>query len=304
MIRPDASRRGSALVLVLWCLLVLGLAVFALVDLVDRGVTHATNSRALLAARAQAMSGIALAREPQVLPGDPILTRTGPDGEAFHAAVSSEGARINLNYVLLTKHREILVDLFTRWGVNAADAQRAVDCLYDWVTPGDLPSLHGAKSDDYAAAGLPQRPTHRPFQSLDEAASALGMDRVIAKNPRWQESLTVWSNGPLDLAAAPADLIAALFGVPVERARALTQFRNGGDGIAGTLDDATLSPSFCQANLSVAPAQFLALKDQFTFGSQVRRIVSTGKSGSFSTTITTVIEIDPMSPKLFVWSER
>jgi len=108
-------------------------------------------------AHALASSGVALGLNPQLLKDDPLLTQQPAPGRQFTVKIESEGARLNLNYVLLTGHREILIDLFTRWGLQVDEADHVADCLYDWITPGDLRSLNGAKANDYANAGLVQR---------------------------------------------------------------------------------------------------------------------------------------------------
>ena len=119
---------------------------------------------------------MAIAEAPQLLRDDPLLRQQIARGRGFTVTIEDESARLNLNYLLLTNHREVLVNLFTSWGVKMDDAQHAADSLYDWVTPGDLPSLNGAKADAYARAGLPQRPRHQPFQSWQEVGLVMGMD--------------------------------------------------------------------------------------------------------------------------------
>ena len=292
----SSSRRGSALVLVFWCLLLLSLAVFGVVELVEMSVEHAAANDSALEARSEAMSGVALGQEPQLLADDPLLHHNEKNGSAFQVAIGSEGARLNLNYILLTKHREVLVNLFTGWGVKADDAERAADCLYDWVTSGDQPSLNGAKAGDYARAGLPQRPSHLPFQSFHEVEQVMGMDRIAAAKPDWEQSLTLWSLGPLDVTAAPAENIAALFGIPVEQAQPLVRRRNE--------SPAPLTPADFEAGLGVGDARMKEMNNQFIFGSNLRRIDSTGWSGDARCTISVVVSIDKSSPALLVWSER
>jgi hypothetical protein len=150
----SSSRRGSALILVLWCLLLLGMAVFGVVEMVELSVEHTSHEALALEARSLALSGLALGLNPQLLKDDPLLAQSPAEGRQFKATISSEGARLNLNFVLLSNHREILENLFTQWGMPVDQADHVADCLYDWVTPGDLPSLNGAKSDAYARANL------------------------------------------------------------------------------------------------------------------------------------------------------
>jgi type II secretory pathway component PulK len=302
--RHRNSRCGSALVLVFWCLLLLSLAVFGVVELVGLSVQHAAYEQSALEARALAASGVAIAQAPQILRDDPLLHQDFSPGHSFHVAIESEGARLNLNFLLLTSHREVLVNLFTHWGMKMEESQHAANSLYDWVTPGDLPSLNGAKDAAYADAGLPQRPSHQPFVSWQEVGLVMGMDAVAKAKPDWQDSFTLWSDGPLDLNGAPAERIAALFGVDVQRVATMVKIRDGRDGIPGTLDDAPFNAAMVEAELGLSDLQMTALQNEFVFGSGVRRIESTGQSGIARAEVSVVMRLNATPPQYLVWSER
>ena len=197
--------------------------------------------------------GVAIGEAPQLLRDDPLLQRTPSPGHSYHVTIEDEAARLNLNFLLLTDRRDALVNLFTSWGLKMEDAQHAADSLYDWVTPGDLPSLNGAKAQAYADAGLPQRPSHQPFQSWHEVELVLGVDKIAEIKPDWQDSLTLWSDGPLDVNQASAECLAALFGVEIGRVEPLVATRNGRDGIPGTMDDVPMANSaILQAELGLS----------------------------------------------------
>jgi len=307
MIAPRLYRgqKGSALILVIWCLLLLGMAVFAVVELVQLSVEHSSQGELALEARALAASGVALGLEPQLLKDDPLLLQKPAPRRQFQVKIQSEGARFNLNHLLLTGHRDVLVSLFTRWGMKIDEADHAADSLYDWITPGDLHSLNGAKAADYERAGLPQRPSHRPFTSWQEVGLVMGMDRVIANKPDWQDSFTLWSEGPLDINEAPAELIGALFGLDTNRVEFFTQARNGRDGIAGTLDDVPVKDApTLQAELGVSNLQMKSLANQFTFGDATRRIESVGQAEGSLVTISVVTRLNATPPQYLLWSEQ
>jgi type II secretory pathway component PulK len=302
---PHRHRRGSALVLVFWCLLLLSLAVFSVVELVSLSVEHAAHDQLALQARALAASGVAIAEAPQLLRHDPLLNQNPEPGRYFRATIEDEDARLNLNYLLLTNHRDVLVNLFTTWGMKMDEAQHAADSLYDWVTPGDLPSLNGAKSSAYAAAGLPQRPSHQPFQSWHEVGLVMGMDAVEAANSDWHDSLTLWSDGPLDVNQAPAQRIAALFGIDSSRVTYLVKTRDGGDGIPGTLDDVPIpNAAMLEGELGLKDVQMKAMQNEISFGSTVRRITCVGRAGEARATISVVLRLNATPTQFFVWSEQ
>ncbi len=299
------ARRGSALVLVFWCILVLSLAVFAVVELVSLSVDHAAHEQIALEAHELAASGASIGEAPQLLGDDPLLNQNPAPGRHIHVMITDEAARLNLNYLLLNNHRDVLVNLFTGWGLQMDAAQHAADSLYDWVTPGDLPSLNGAKASAYADAGLPQRPSHQPFQSWHEVGLVLGMDWVEAVKPDWQDSFTLWSDGPLDVNQASAECLAALFGVEVGRVQSLVETRNGRDGIPGTMDDVPIpSVATLQAELGISELQMKTLENLIVFTSDMRRIESTGEADGIRVHVSVVARLNSSPPQLLVWSER
>jgi len=305
--RPPRSffRRGSALILVLWCLVLLGMAVFGVVEMVSLSVEHTAHEELALEARGLALSGLALGLNPQLLKDDPLLFQKPAARRQFKVALESEGARLNLNYVLLSGHREILENLFTQWGLKTDQADHVADCLYDWVTPGDLKSLDGAKADDYAEAELPQRPTYKPFDSFDEVKLVIGVDLLDKAKPDWEDSFTLWSGGPLNIKEAPPELIAAIFGLDPKRVAYFTDQRNGRDGIAGTADDVPISDAkTAQGDLGISDAAMKTLGNQISFGDPNRRVESVGQAEGTQVMISVVTRLNSSPVQYFLWSEQ
>jgi type II secretory pathway component PulK len=301
----SSSRRGSALILVLWCLLLLGMAVFGVVEMVELSVEHTSHEALALEARSLALSGLALGLNPQLLKDDPLLAQSPAEGRQFKATISSEGARLNLNFVLLSNHREILENLFTQWGMPVDQADHVADCLYDWVTPGDLPSLNGAKSDAYARANLPQRPTNQAFESFDEVKEVIGVDLLTKVKPDWEESFTLWSSGPLNVNEAPPELIAAVFSIDPGRVGFFTQRRNGKDGIPGTSDDLPVqNASLFQGQLGIGDATMAKLGSQISFNDPNRRVESVGQAQGTQVMISVVTRLRATPVQYFLWSEQ
>ena len=299
------SRKGSALILVLWALILLGMAVFGVVELVELSVEHTSHEELALDARGLALSGLALGTNPQLLKDDPLLFQKPSDGHQFKVTIGSEGARLNLNYVLLSNHREILENLFTKWGLKLDQADHVADCLYDWVTPGDLKSLDGAKADDYAQANLPQRPTYKPFDSFDEVNLVMGTDLLAKVRPNWQDSFTLWSAGPLNVNEAPPDLIAAVFSLDPQRVAFFTDARNGLDGIAGTSDDVPVSNAkVFQGELGISDLAMKTLGTQISFSDPNRRVESVGQAEGTQVIISAVTRLNASPVQYFLWSEQ
>jgi hypothetical protein len=195
--------------------------------------------------------------------------------------------------------------LFNQWGVPLDQADRAADCLYDWVTPGDLRSLNGAKAEDYEKANLPQRPTYKPFESLEEMEGVIGMDAVAKVKPDWKNSFTLWSSGQLDIKEAPPDLIAAVFGIDPKRVAMFTNARNGRDGVAGTTDDVAIPDlKTLQSQMGLSDQAVTSLGNQISLGSPYRRIESIGSSQGAKVTISVVTQLNSSPIQYFLWSEQ
>jgi general secretion pathway protein K len=305
--RPPSSisRRGSALIMVLWALLILGMAVFGVVEIVELSIDHTSFDQRALDARGLALSGLALGLHPQLLRDDPLLVQTAGPGRQFKASFGSEGARLNLNYVLLSKHKEILENLFTQWGLSVDQANHVTDCLYDWATPGDLKSLDGAKAQDYVQANLPQLPTYQPFDSFAEVTLVMGFDLVEKVRPNWQDSFTLWSNGPLNVNEAAPELIAAVFSLDPKRVEFFTKARNGRDGIPGTADDVPVQNLTALAGqLGIGELALKALGNQVEFSDSNRRVDSMGVSQGTQVSISVVTRLNSSPIQYFLWSEQ
>jgi len=281
------------------------MAVFGVVELVQMSVEHASRSQLALEARALALSGVALGTNSQLQKGDPIFTQSPAAGHQFSVNIESEGARLNLNYVLLSGHREILVNLFTHWGLHQAEADHVADCLYDWVTPGDLRSLNGAKAADYAQLNLPQRPTYQAFATMDEVKQVLGMDLLEKAKPNWEDSFTLWSEGPLNINEAPGELIAAVFGIDPSRVKMFINARNGKDQIVGTQDDVPVQdPNALQVQLGLSPLLMQTLGKEVSLRDGSRRIESVGQANGVQVMISVVVRFNNSPLQYFLWSEQ
>jgi general secretion pathway protein K len=302
---PSFTRRGSALIIVLWALLLLGMAVFGVVEMVELSVEHTTHAEQALEARGLALSGLALGLNPQLLKDDPLLSQAPSATQKFNVLIQSEGARLNLNYVLLSGHREILVNLFTQWGLKVDQADQVADCMFDWVSAGDLKSLNGAKAQDYANAGLPQRPTYKPFDSMDEVKLVMNAGLLDKAKSNWEDSFTLWSSGPLNVNEAPPELIAAVFSLDPKRVAFFTDERNGPDHIAGTSDDVVVpNLQTLQGELGIGNAAMTTLGPEISLKDANRRVESVGQVEGTQVMISVVTRLNSTPIQYFLWSEQ
>lgn len=126
-------KSGSALIAVFWVMAILALAVFAAVRVVYYDADVASAQINGFEALQVAERGIAVAVNPAVERGDPILNRSDDEESdtGYSARITSEAARFNINVILLRKDKPLLTDIFTDWGMELFDAQALVDNLTD-----------------------------------------------------------------------------------------------------------------------------------------------------------------------------
>ena len=213
--------------------------------------------------------------------------------------ISSEGARFNVNAIILRNDKALLRDLFVDWGLELDAAQAVTDALADWVDADDDESLNGAEKDWYESQGRLNQPFNRPFYNLKEMRLVRGMDLVEALRPDWRNWFTIWSGGTLDLNEAPAELIAAAADIPIDQAEIIPETVRGTDGIRDTDDD---SP-FKDVNTALALLGLDAsirpdLAQRFTVNDTTTRIESTGIAGSAKRRLTVIVRNRTGKPAL------
>ena len=273
----EASHRAAALPLVLWAIVfVSSLIVMATLWMSQRLEDESQASR-LFRARQLALRGMAFGMHPAVSPGDPLLKSGDEDEEGYSVRIFNETGRINPNSVVNPENRELFRTLFASWDVPLDQADAAIDSLYDWVSEGELPSLHGAKRADYEALGLEGMPPNAPITNVREMAYVLNLRDILAQREGWQEFFTVWSTGKINIRYASHDLLRDLGGLTDDEIERLTTYILGPDGIIDTQDDgplATIEDAIAVAGIPAARAG--KLLDYFDVQGDIRRIESTG----------------------------
>ncbi|MFZ4764742.1 MAG: hypothetical protein ACOYMN_07275, partial [Roseimicrobium sp.] len=184
--------------------------------------------------------GITLGLHPQIKPGDPVLKQTIGSDSGFEVTITTEGARIPVNFLTDSRFRDIVYNLFILWKIPPQDAETAVDSLADWVDADDEQRTSGAESDYYKGQGFADFPRQQGFGALDEMLLARGMDAVERAKPNWRDYFSVLSDGLIDLNQAPTETLMAVTDAQETAAETLIRERNGPDGVAHTEDDKTL----------------------------------------------------------------
>jgi hypothetical protein len=282
--------RAFALPLVLWSVAFLTVISLTTVGMVDRWIDSEILAERRLAARAQALSGLAVGCSAEVERGDPLLITGNAEKDGYEVHISSESGRINPNYWLAQENREIFETLFLNWKVENQQRDIAIDSMLDWVDKDDFAERNGAERGDYAARGKEGFPPNRPFVSLRELRAVRGLGDILDKHESSGEAFTLWHKGKLSVLYATPEMLEALAGFSETQAASFVALRKGEDGIDGTKDDKKFSGMEEVAALAGANAgQQVKLEAYFDLGEGARRLDCTGWAAGASYRISAVV---------------
>lgn len=293
-------QRGSSLLLVLWALMLLTAATFGWIAWIQmRLVAHSDAHRAV-EARTMARSGLTIALHPQVT----LLTKLPPEeltpGAGYELRLRSEGAKLNINWMLQDQD-PLKITMFKRWleqrGLDFQQRETLVDCLLDYIDADNVKRLNGAEDDgDY-------HPANRQLLSVEELRQVRGTE-PLTRQAGWQDQLTVYSLGPIDLTAAGAEILELLPGLGDARVKAFVTLRQGRDGQDGTEDDAVFKTfAEIQQALALSPAQFEQLRPLVSMTDPTMEIRSIGHSGGTQRTIEVIARKTGGKSQILSWKE-
>ena len=187
-------RRGIALVMVLWVLMLLALVAASFSHTTRTEVNLARNLVESSKAEALAEAGVYRAvlgllgqagEKPWRVDGSVYAWRFG--GGEIRVSIQDEGGKIDLNRT----SDAILRDLFLSLDLDLAEADALVDSILDYRDQDDLKHVNGAEDADYQAADLDHDAKDAPFELVEELQQVYGMTRAIYE--RVAPALTVYS---------------------------------------------------------------------------------------------------------------
>jgi len=298
--REQIHRRGSALMLVLWALLLLTMAIFTWAHWLQEGMIAHGFASAGLEARAMSHSGVAVALHPLVTKATGLLEESFLSDVGYRVRIISEGGKLNISWLLAGEDPQKIA-MLKQWlelrGLNFEQREHFVDCLLDYVEPGDTKHINGVKDDgDYHAA-------RRPFLSVDEVAAVPGSEPLVS-TPGWKNELTIDSSGPIDVLAAPAEILRLIPGFSEPRIQRLLQLRAGPDGIDGTADDPEFqSLQQVLLSLGMSQAEMGMAGNLVSINDPVSRIISEGRSGKVVRQLEVVARKGGANPVIISWKE-
>jgi general secretion pathway protein K len=307
-----ARYRGSALLLVLFAIILLTGLVTATVGFVKNDVDEYGALNKAFRARQLAESGLAFGIDPQVQNQDrALLDQKMPDGGQFHVLISSESTKLNINFLMQNGRDDLLTNLFIRWGVAPKVADVAVEGLRNYLSKpinnqpvavsvapvvGSTPSATGSSQVMELAT---------QFSSVAEMSVVPEFAPVMKKQPGWMNFFTVWGDGKIDVNLADADTIALVTGVSPATADQVVKYRWGFDGKPFTMDDRLYTTmEEVRGGLGMGPEQFQLVQDLLSLTSAVDRIESTGIIAGYEKQIVVVTTRNTVPIIYLSWQEK
>jgi type II secretory pathway component PulK len=215
------TRRGFALLTVLWLLAALSALGAATLARARLGAT-ASGNRIVLTRAAwarEACAEILLARYAAHPSMSGLDTTDLGQGVWCRASVEDAASRADLNYAPENLLRALI------------GSDSLTDALLDWRDPDDTPRPHGAELNWYEEHGG-RRPRNGPLAAVEELLLVRGFDSVgVAK---LGAVLTVRGAARIDVNSAPPALLSALPGIGPEAVDWLLKRRAAGRSVVST----------------------------------------------------------------------
>jgi Type II secretion system (T2SS), protein K len=310
---------GSALLLVLFAIILLTALITATVAFVSVDVDEYGALNKQFRARQLAESGLAFGLNPQVQMQDAaLLEQQAPDGGRFRVVITSESAKLNINFILANDRDDLLDNLFSHWGVAPKVSEAAIDGLRKYLQT-DQNAQPGVITTQPVATPTPTQPgttTTAPgtaqtqmltaqFTSVAEMSLVPEFAPIMQAQPDWMNYFTIWGDGKIDVNLADADTISLVTGVSAATADQFVKYRWGPDGKPFTLDDLTYnSMDEVRAALGLSPDQFQLLQNYLTLDSEVDRIESTGIIAGYEKKIVVVTNRNQNPMNYLSWQEN
>jgi general secretion pathway protein K len=294
--RRGKKSGGAAIMLAMWALFLLSALVIGWALDINSRLTISGEDTRMLKAEAVACSGAEVALHPLIKPGSPNLDGQLDNGAHYHARLTGEGGRIDLNWVASGPGPvEVLRKYLENKGIDLNERETMIDSLLDWVQPGTgLHRLNAPEeSDDY-------HPAHAPLTRVDELKKVAGWAEFTSV-PGWDDDFTVNTLQGIDPQWASRDVLLALPGMTNDMVDRFLQLRRGPDQIDGTEDDVQVRGFGSVIGLN--PQQAQALQNVIKESSSIFRVVSIGTAGKATRTVQMVFQKTGFNPLLRSWKE-
>jgi len=332
--RTASTNSGSALIVVLWVLLILSLLIgaFAFDMHIEAGITSYYRKR--LRAQYLARAGVEYAKLLliQSFDVDEEFQNEGMDEETYiHALNLKRGNSISGMEQELGEGKFALsiIPEHGRRNVNMLDDEEweevldqgnveqdlwpeLIDCFQDWVDAGDEHHLNGAESDDvfYKERGYDCK--NAPLDTVDELLLIKGFTRAIVygglsedgeeEYPGIAHLLTTWGDNKVNVNTASREVLLTIPGLEDYDVDDIMEGRLGIDGEVGTKDDGFESVDEVMTKLGLTDSK---ISSKMTVNErQFVRVISIGESQGVKSGIWCILQADSSGITPLFWREE
>lgn len=245
-----SSKRGLALIMVLWILTVLSVLALSFAFMARTEVYSTITFRNGIESKLLAEAGIergivelfyrsANKNQTSAIEGSEIVRIDGRYNEGefgedkYSFSIADESGKININ-ALTDANAIVLNNLMVNLGIPGETANIIVDSILDWKDEDNLRRLNGAEDSYYESLPVPYKAKNGNLDTLEELLLIRGVTPEILfgeKNrPGLINYLTVYSKGfAINLNAAPKEVIAALPNMTSSMADKIIEFRESAE---------------------------------------------------------------------------
>lgn len=175
----EAQQRGTALLLVMWVIALLGILLGSFVVLARSEQLQTRYLFDSTQARYAAEAGLSRAIY-ELRRADPVARWVADgrpyelefEGAKIEVSATDESGKVDINMA----DEVILLALFRNSGADDELAAQLVDRVMDWRDPDEDVRANGAEKQDYESAGYAYGPSNRGFALPGELQQVLGMD--------------------------------------------------------------------------------------------------------------------------------
>ena len=327
MINNNYNKKGGALLISLFILIILSIIVGSLaVEMSIEGMLQ-SNKKKKYKAEILAQSGIDFAKaiiEKQDEAQELEINDMTEDKDDFmkNALFLKRGLNVLLNLSVTNMgnieiniqtaetgrninklNRNQLIEIFEMANIPSTEWNELVDCLHDWIDPGDLHRLNGAESDDQFYLDKGYRVKNSFVDSIEELLLIKNWNHDILYGRESDEEgdaifgisdlLTVWGDGKVNLNTASTNLLLSYAEYEEWELSNIMQSRMGMDGISNTIDDGIRSVEEVNAD-----------PNKFKLQSDLLNITSTGISGNIECEIKCIVKLEGTKPYIVYWDEE
>jgi general secretion pathway protein K len=239
---PFASRKGIALLLVLWVLTILMVIVLSFSFMARTETLSTLSFREGVEKKFLAEAGIQrgiveifYSKQNLALEGSDLWKTDGTSyldqmGEgSYTVRITDESGKIDLN-TLNDSSGILFKNLLVNSGVKNEDADAIADSVLDWKDADDLIRLHGAESDHYMSLPNPYKAKNANFDTVEELLLVKGVTpEILYGNSERRgiiDFLTIYSKmTAININAAPKEILTAVPGITPEIADVIIDYR-------------------------------------------------------------------------------